>query len=75
MESEQLCNQPVPGRISSNGNYLTFSPLYTSDTGRYTCTLSMTSIPYVVVQEPKTSQEKALTVNSRCISSIPFLSL
>ena len=32
-----------PGRISSDGATLSFSPLATSDTGNYTCTLTVST--------------------------------
>ena len=46
-----MVNGSVPdtsqdGRISTDGDTLTFSPLTTSDTGNYTCTLALTA-PHV----------------------------
>ena len=54
------------GRISISGSSLTFSPLTTSDTGSYTCTLTLTSqLAHVTVQAPQQSVEKVITVQSR----------
>ena len=47
------------GRISTDGDTLTFSPLTTSDTGSYTCTLTITlypQAPHVTVQSPVQSR-------------------
>ena len=56
------------GRISSDGLSLVFSPLTTSDTGRYTCTLTLTAspqTPHVTVQGPAMqSLEKIISVQS-----------
>ena len=54
--------------ISSDGLSLVFSPLTTSDTGRYTCTLTLTAspqTPHVTVQGPAMqSPEKIISVQS-----------
>ena len=53
------------GRIFNDGKYLVFSPLHTSDSGNYTCSLSISGAPYyVTVQEPKRSVEEEVTVQS-----------
>ena len=54
------------GRISTDGDTLTFSPLATSDTGRYTCTLTILQLhtPYVTVQGPVQSTAEDITVQS-----------
>ena len=56
------------GRLSTDGDTLTFSPLTTSDTGRYTCTLtrSITAppTPHVTVQRPMQSAVEVITVQS-----------
>ena len=45
------------GRISSDGATLSFSPLATSDTGNYTCTLTVTtSQTHVTVEGPERSE-------------------
>ena len=52
-----------PGRISSDGATLSFSPLATSDTGSYTCTLTVTtSQTHVTVQGPEQSEEEGIIV-------------
>ena len=57
------------GRISTDGDTLTFSPLTTSDTGRYTCTLTITvSQMHVTVQEPMQSAVEGITVQSNAYS-------
>ena len=56
------------GRISTNGNSLIFSPVNTSDTGIYTCTLSIiisSNTPHVTAQTPRKSLEKTITVKSK----------
>ena len=54
-----------PGRISTDGATLNFSSVATSDTGSYTCTLTVNvSQTYVTVQEPKQSVVNAITVKS-----------
>ena len=61
------------GRISTDGLSLIFSPLTGSDSGRYTCTLSLTSLtPHVTVQGPQESAERMVIVYSKnriCIFS------
>ena len=45
------------GRISSDGATLSFSPLATSDTGNYACTLTVTtSQTHVTVEGPERSE-------------------
>ena len=54
--------------ISSDGVNLIFSPLTTSNTGIYTCTLTITpssQTPHVTVQEPVESSEKDIIVQSK----------
>ena len=54
------------GRVSSDGLSLIFSPLTTSDTGRYTCTLTLSpQTPHVTVQGPAHSEEEVITVQSK----------
>ena len=54
-----------PGRISADGATLSFSPIATSDTGSYTCTLNVTSPQaHVTVQGPEQSEVKGITVQS-----------
>ena len=55
-----------PGRISTDGATLSFSPLATSDTGSYTCTLTVTtSQTHVTVQGPVQSAQQSLLVQGR----------
>ena len=52
-----------PSRISTDGATLSFSPVATSDTGNYTCTLTVTaSQTHVTVQGPEQSTEWDITV-------------
>ena len=52
-----------PGRISSDGATLSFSPLATSDTGNYTCTLTVTaSQTHVTVEGRRQSEMKDVIV-------------
>ena len=54
-----------PGRISTDGATLSFSPLATSDIGNYTCTLTVTtSQTHVTVQGPQQSEEEGIIVES-----------
>ena len=55
---------PSPGRISTGGATLSFSPVATSDSGRYTCQLTVTtSQTHVTVQQGSMeSTEKVITV-------------
>ena len=63
-----------PGRISTDGATLSFSPLATSDTGYYTCTLTVTtSQTYVIVQEPEQSEVEDIVVQSNDYSFIIIL--
>ena len=60
--------------ISTAGVSLIFSPLTTSDTGTYTCTLTITTpqTPHVTVQRPVESEEEVITVQSK-VHSIPHV--
>ena len=54
-----------PGRISATGDTLSFSPLATSDTGSYTCELTVTAQrTHVTVQAPQQSAVEDITVQS-----------
>ena len=54
-----------PGRISTDGATLSFSPLATSDTGNYTCTLAVTTTQtHVTVQGPEQSEVKDIRAQS-----------
>ena len=61
-------------RISVTGVSLIFSPLTTSDTGTYTCTLTITTpqTPHVTVQRPVESEGEVITVQSK-VHSIPHV--
>ena len=70
-----MVNGSVPdtsqdGRISTDRDTLTFSPLTTLDTGSYTCTLIITApqIPHVTVQGPVQSAVEDITVHSNVYS-------
>ena len=53
------------GRISATEDTLSFSPLATSDTGSYTCELTVTSQQtHVTVQAPQQSAVEDITVQS-----------
>ena len=53
-------------RISTEGDTLTFSLLATSDTGRYTCELTVDEdLRYVTVEAPVRSEEKNVAVLSK----------
>ena len=53
-------------RISTEGDTLTFSPLATSDTGRYTCELTVSEdLRYITVEAPVQSEEKNIAVRSK----------
>ena len=55
----------IPGRISIAGATLSFSPVATSDSGRYTCQLTVTtSQTHVTVQGPVESAAEDITVQS-----------
>ena len=62
------------GHISTAGVSLIFSPLTTSDTGTYTCTLNITTPQtlHVTVQGPVESEEEVITVQSK-VHSIPHV--
>ena len=52
-----------PGRISTDEATLSFSPVATSDTGNYTCTLTIsTSQTHVTVQGPVQSAVESINV-------------
>ena len=54
-----------PGHISADRDSLSFSPLATSDTGNYTCDLTVTAQQtHVTVQTPQQSAVKKITVQS-----------
>ena len=56
---------PSPDRISTGGATLSFSPVATSDSGRYTCQLTVTtSQAHVTVQGPVESAAEDITVQS-----------
>ena len=64
-----VVNTSQDGRISTDGDTLTFSPLTTSDTGNYTCTLAITvSQLHVTVQGPMQSAGESITVESNTYS-------
>ena len=53
-------------RISTEGDTLTFSPLATSDTGRYTCELTVAEdLRYVTIEAPVQSKENNVAVLSK----------
>ena len=53
----------VPGRISTDGATLSFSPIATSDSGSYMCTVTVTtSQTHVTVQEPPQSAVEEINV-------------
>ena len=55
-----------PGRISTDGATLSFSPVATSDTGNYTCALTVTaSQTHVTVQGPQQSEMEEVIVQSK----------
>ena len=57
-----------PDRISTGGATLSFSPVATSDSGRYTCQLTVTtSQTHVTVQGPVESAEREITVEGNYI--------
>ena len=57
-----------PGRISATGNTLSFSPLATSDTGNYTCELTVTTQQtHVTVQAPEQSGVEDITVQGNVL--------
>ena len=60
--------------ISISGVSLIFSPLTTSDTGTYTCTLTITTpqTPHVTVQGPVESEEEVIAVQSK-VHTIPHV--
>ena len=68
-----------PGRISTDGATLSFSPLATSDTGSYTCTLTVTtSQANVTVQGAIQSAVESLNIEGiqiiqSVLQNIPFV--
>ena len=62
-----------PGRISTDGATLTFSPLAASDTGNYTCTLTTTILQnHVTVQGAIQSEVQSLIVEGKRLYYISF---
>ena len=54
-----------PGRISATEDTLSFSPLATSDSGSYTCQLTVTAQQiHTTVQAPQQSAVEDITVQS-----------
>ena len=52
-----------PNRISTAGATLRFTPVATTDSGRYTCELTLTvSQTHVTVQGPVQAPERVITV-------------
>ena len=65
-----------PGRISATGDTLSFSPLATSDTGNYTCELTVTAQQtHVTVQAPQQSAVESITVQSNVLCCMIIHSL
>ena len=63
-----------PGQISIDGATLSFSPLATSDTGNYTCTLTVTtSQTYVTAQGPQQSEVEGIIVQSKLYPPLVLL--
>ena len=66
-----------PGRISVDGDTLSFSPLATSDTGSYTCELTVTAQQtHITVQAPQQSAVEDIIVHSngrQTFSKIQYL--
>ena len=61
------------GHISTDGDSLSFSPLAISDTGNYTCELTVTTqliYMYVSVQEPVQSAVEDITVEGNGYTQI-----
>ena len=54
------------GRVTGNGDNLIFSPVTTSDTGRYACTLTITSphTAFIKLQGPVQSAENEIIMQS-----------
>ena len=63
------------GHVTSNGDRITFSPVTTSDTGRYTCTLSITSpdTAFIELPGPVQSAEKEIIIQSIGVHRILYL--
>ena len=65
-----------PDRISATGDTLSFSPLATSDTGSYTCELTVTAQQtHVTVQPPEQSAVEDITVQSNVLCCMVIHSL
>ena len=65
-----------PGRISATEDTLRFSPLATSDTGSYTCELTVTAQQtHVTVQAPQQSAAREITVQSNVLCCMIIHSL
>ena len=57
-----------PGRISATGDTHSFFPLATSDTGNYTCQLTVTTQQtHITVQAPQQSAEENIAVQSNVL--------
>ena len=56
----------IDGHVTSHGDRITFSPVTTSDTGRYTCTLTITAphTAFIELLGPVQSAEKEIIVQS-----------
>ena len=64
------------GRISATGDTLRFSPLATSDTGSYTCQLTVTAQQtHITVQAPQQSAVEDITVQSNVLCCMIIHSL
>ena len=65
-----------PGRISATEDILSFSSLATSDTGNYTCELTVTTQQtHVTVQPPEQSAVEDITVQSNVLCCMIIHSL
>ena len=53
-----------PDRITASGDSLSFSPLATSDSGSYTCEVTVTAQDHTTVEEPGQSAAEEVTVES-----------
>ena len=69
MVGNEAVTNSADDHISIAEASLIFSPLTTSDTGIYTCTLTITTpqTPHVTVQGPVESGEEVITVQSMCM--------
>ena len=66
MVNGSVVHKSKDGHVTNNGDKITFSPVTTSDTGRYTCTLSITARLTVLLEQlrPVQSAEKEIIVQS-----------